>query len=53
MVPRRAALSLLGTLQVTMPAMADEIDDEVAEYIKQMRSAVGHGDQMLGLGEYT
>jgi hypothetical protein len=52
-VPRRAALSLLGTLQVTMPAMADEIDDEVAEYIKQMRSAVGHGDQMLGLGEYT
>lgn len=39
-VPRRAALSLLGTLQVTMPAMADEIDDEVAEYIKQMRSLI-------------
>lgn len=41
--PRRvAAASLLLGMQLTPPASADEIDDEVAEYIKMMRSESVH-----------
>lgn len=48
--PRRvAAASLLLGMQWTPPASADEIDDEVAEYIKMMRSESVHSFSRLGI----